>query len=216
MKTQEWKEVNWPDQLAKLLKVDQLAINAQYGCSNNYIGWMFRQTLEHIKPNDKIVIITTSIKRWWWFHDHPHCTNHNATNFKNSPLTRTQRRAVEHFLLELQDNEKDHMISLENMLAWHLVKSHHLNAQIAILPGFENIKGMHTCIGSLYDVDWKEHDSNDSNQKQIFLDKHDNYDPKDCHLHEHNHVILAEKLYDYFQYQQPIDLTKGFRENIIF
>jgi len=102
------------------------------------------------------------------------------------------------------------------MLAWHLVKSHHLNAQIAILPGFENIKGMHTCIGSLYDVDWKEHDSNDSNQKQIFLDKHDNYDPKDCHLHEHNHVILAEKLYDYFQYQQPIDLTKGFRENIIF
>jgi len=112
MKTQEWKEVNWPDQLAKLLKVDQLAINAQYGCSNNYIGWMFRETLEHIKPNDKIVIITTSIKRWWWFHDHPHCTNHNATNFKNSPLTRTQRRAVEHFLLELQDNEKAQMISL--------------------------------------------------------------------------------------------------------
>jgi hypothetical protein len=214
MKTQEWKEVNWPDQLAKLLKVDKLSIHAQYGCSNNYISWNMRQQHQNIKPGDRIVVVTTSIKRWWWFKDLPYCSNSNATS--SIDLTSKQIRAIEHFMLELQDNEVDQKISLENMIAWVYAVSHHLNSSVAIIPGFEHIKGMHTCTGSLYEVDWKEHDSNEQEAKQLFLDKNDNRDPKDCHLSEHNHIILAEKLYDHFTYQQPIDLTTGFKQNIIF
>ena len=50
----------------------------------------------------------------------------------------------------------------------------------------------------------------------MFVDTHNSMDPKDCHLHPDNHVILAEKIYDYFKHQKPIDLTTGFRKDIIF
>lgn len=211
MKTEDWKCSPWPKLLGKNLGVSHTEIHAQYGVSNNYISYLMRDNLHLIKPDDKIVIITTTIGRNWWFKDYPHLTNHNAVD---SPLlNRNQRNAITQYLLELSSNEVNSIISMENMIAWCRITANKMNVPIAIIAGFESIND-HTSVGSLFEVDWKEHGSFE--QKQMFLDTNNRMDPKDCHLHPDNHVILAEKIYDYFKHQKPIDLTTGFRKDIIF
>ena len=211
MVTHEWKSTPWPNLLGKNLGVSSIEIHAQYGVSNNYISYLLRENFYRIEPTDKIVIVTTMINRNWWFKDHPHLTNHNAVD--NSLLTKNQRNAITQYLLEVSSNEFNSIISMENMMAWCRITANKINVPIAIIAGFEAIND-HTSVGSLFEVDWKEHGSFE--KKQMFLDTHNMRDPKDCHLHPDNHVILAEKICDYFKHEKPIDLTTGFCKDIIF
>lgn len=211
MVTHEWTCDPWHQVLSKMLGVNATEIHAQYGISNNYISYLIRQNLARIMPDDKLVIITTQINRQWFLKEYPHISNHNGVD---SPLlTKNQQKALKNYILQLPQNDFDSMIIMENMIAWCTLNANILNVPVAIVAGFEAIS-YHTSTGSLFQVDWKEHGSFE--RKQMFLDKHNKRDPKDCHLHKDNHIILAEKLYDYFKHQKPIDLSTGFRENIIF
>ena len=77
MKTKQWIDhtKGWPYLLGKSLDVDTTSVIGQYGCANTYICYEIKKNSIHMKPNDYLVVVTTSYTRKWFFFDEPQYTN---------------------------------------------------------------------------------------------------------------------------------------------
>lgn len=211
MKTKQWIDhtKGWPYLLGKSLDVDTTSVIGQYGCANTYICYEIKKNSIHMKPNDYLVVVTTSYTRKWFFFDEPQYTNAKVI-FDN--IDKKHKKAIEQYYIYLDDNNESKFIDFENMIAWCHIFAQRKNLRLAIIPCFE-WNHLHTCLdGSLYNIDLHEHGGSDKKQK--WLDDNNKQDTKDCHLSPENHIILTQRLTDFFTHNKEIDLSNGFVKDL--
>ena len=211
MKTTQWidKTKAWPYLLGKSLNVDATSVIGQYGCANTYICYEMKKNSIHMKPNDYLVVVTTSYTRQWFFFDQPQYTSAKVLFDK---MDKEHKKAVEQYYTYLDDNGESKFINLENMIAWCHIFAQKKNLRLAIIPCFE-WNHLHTCLeGSLYQIDANEHGG--GFKKQKWLDDNNKKCTKDCHLSFDNHIILSQKLTDFLTHNKEIDLSNGFVKDL--
>ena len=172
MKTKQWIDQTkaWPNLLGQSLDVDTISLRGQYGCTNNYMCFEMKKNSIHMKPNDYLVVVTTSCNRQWFFFEHPHYTS-IKTQFDQNLISKQQHKALEQYSIYLDSNDENKTINLENMIAWCHIFAQKKNLRLAIIPCFE-WNHLHNCSeGSLYNIDSQEHGGWE-NKQNVLIVKH--------------------------------------------
>jgi hypothetical protein len=90
------------------------------------------------------------------------------------------------------------------MFMTHSIK----DVNFLILPGFDSVPGV---IGNLTsDICNFEL----GNGQKDFFEKHNGFDPRLNHMSIENHIVLADKIVDYFKNDTVLDLTTGFKGDL--
>ena len=211
------QEVCWTYQLAKKLGVKTYHNRSQYGVSNEYICSGFEEVGEKIKPTDFVVLIVTWKGRQWFFEELPEISNLNmmSNGVIDKNYGKQYTKAVKQFEKYL---DRDYLVNIR--LNWYygylnFIETHFPN--ILIIPGFDN--GMHSDYnfqveGNLYSIGYNEFETPSIGEK-IFTKKWGSLDRRVGHMSNENHKILAEKAYNTFTHNHPLDLNNGYEKGFI-
>lgn len=194
----------WSTILADKLDVTNVGNFALMGCSNEYIFSQFYNccTKNLINKEDFIIFQTTSKYRHWFFEKYPEFTT-TLTVIDKDFLSNEQVNALKKYETYLQNDKSDIYIFTSLVYAMMYFKT--------VFPKLLILSGWHSspdCIGNLTDVDTNEFVHPDLKQK--FFNKNNKVDSRINHLNQLNHKILADKILNFFNNNQPIDLTKDF------
>ena len=204
-----WQDIDktWVELLQQKLNNPNLNIHASPGAANE---WIFNELVKYqdqFTSEDYIIVQLTCSSRRWFFKDKP-----EMSNFQYSPavnLSKNEIKALENYkryLLNETANDANYKM-LEYALKFVALQE---NApKMLVLPGFDPIRGI---IGSLGHVCFGEFEDQELIGKYYVDHKND---PRINHMHEENHKILANKIYNYFQDWEPIDLTSDFKNKFI-
>tara|TARA_B110000503_G_scaffold134037_1_gene212450 strand:- start:971 stop:1690 length:720 start_codon:yes stop_codon:yes gene_type:complete len=204
-----WQDIdkNWVELLQEKLNNPILHIHASPGAANE---WIFSKVLEHqdmFAVDDYVVVQLSCSSRRWFFEDKP-----EMSNFQYSPgvnLSKNEQKALESYKRYLI-NEKANLANYQMIeMALKVVAGGDNAPAMLIIPGFDPIRGIK---GTLGHVCFGEFDNEDLIGKYYVDHKND---PRINHMHEENHKILADKIFNYFQTWQQIDLTSGFKSKFI-
>jgi len=198
----------WPYILAEKLKVTKLQDFSICGCSNEYIFYHF---FEYCSKNinsteDFIIIQTTHRGRRWWFKDRPDAGNAAHTVFQKGFLSNNEINALKQYVKFLCNDNLDEVMFTMFVYAVMYIAA---NRKVLILSGFHNSPN---CIGNLNEVSSKEYINEEVMRKNY--KQNEGRDFRINHLSLCNRSILADKIFNFFQTQQTIDLTKDFVTNI--
>jgi len=198
----------WPYILAEKLKVTELQDFSMCGCANEYIfHCFFEYCSKNIDSNEDFIIIQTTHKgRRWWFKDRPNAGNAAHTVFKKGYLSDNEIKALEHYVKFLYDDNLDEILFTMFVYAVMCIAA---NKKVLILSGFHNGPN---CIGNLFEISKREFINDEVGN--ITYKQNKGLDFRINHLSLCNRLILADKIFNFFQTQQPIDLTKDFVTNI--
>jgi len=206
-----WQHIDktWFEQLAEKLDVSKKYNLAIPGVSNEWIYGKILQEKDNFQKDDYIVIQPTCASRRWLFEDHPDFSNWQNLPVNNKILTRGEISALNLFKRHLINEQAetynyDMFIRAVMFIAQSLPEN-----KILIMPGFHPIPGI---IGTLGNVCFGEF--LDSSIENKYYEYHKN-DPRINHMHETNHTILATKIYNFFKFNQTVDLTAGFDHSFI-
>lgn len=194
----------WSTILADKLDVTDVANFAIFGCSNEYIFSRFTDCLAKnlIGRDDYIIFQTTSKYRHWFFEELPEYTR-AMTGINNEFLSNEQVNAIKKYQTYLQNDSLD--TNIFTFLIYGMMYFKTVIPNLLILSGWHDSPD---CIGNLIDIDVNEFSHPDLKQK--FLDKNNKIDRRINHLSQPNHEILADKIFNFFNNHQPIDLTNNF------
>ena len=205
-----WQNIDksWIELLQEKLNIPVVTVYAAPGVANE---WIFSNVLEHrasFTSDDYVVVQLTCSLRRWFFEDRPWTSNFLGAG-TTPDLSKNEKKALEFYRKYLINRRAD--ISNYRMMEMAL-KSVALDVNapsILVIPGFDPIQGIK---GTLGDICFGEFD--DPNLIGKYYAYH-NFDPRINHMHEENHKILANKIFNYFQTWQEIDLTSGFKNKFI-
>jgi len=202
---------NWPlwhEQLGANLNLPKYLNYAQWGVSNEYILEKFLEHQLKYEPDDYIVIQLTSSSRQWFFKEKPELANFYIADIGEA-VTDSEYNAIELYVNHLHRPELDELRYF--MMVKTLEKlSQDLNyCKILILPGFHPAPGVE---GTLMDVCNGEFVSNNSKTK--WYETH-NIDPRPNHFSQHNHLILADRITEFFQTGKLVNLLNGYKEGFL-
>lgn len=196
-------------------------INCSLMGSSQEWAWKFLQMWldNDATAEDYIVVCLTHPSRVWFFEDNPALTNANIIDL-DQHVDKEQARAVELYLKHIQRPEID-IQNVNNRMAY---VAYQVLKQSLKKPLF--IKCFRQDLAQ--SVDWPEIAvANgilmDDVQYWEFADVDADRDATywhglDCrynHLCLSNHVVLADKIADYFINDQPVDLTQGFHRGLL-
>jgi hypothetical protein len=193
----------------RLTGTDEHINDSIQGGSNE---WSWRSVIHRhpeFKENDYVIIQLTAMTRFWFFQDRPHLSNIMNTIFAiGDDVSKEEHKAIELYIKHLHSDERSE-ITYNAFLAAFLYTAKTLEGSVKflILPGFHNITGVN---GNLADVANLEFDSTQT--RNMFYKK--SSDNRYNHLTECNHKILADKICNFFENGDTIDLTTGFVESI--
>jgi len=184
--------------------------HAVLGCSNDYIYYKLFEKEPFFKDGDCIIIQLTSMYREWFFENKPYlATNLGISLTPDVEVTKKEYEALEMYKRHLYF-EKRPLIRF-NMFLDSLSLRTQLygkkNIKCLILPGFHNIKGVE---GSLCEASGLEFDC----EKTAIAYYNKTGDYRFNHFSEVNHKILANKIINFFDTFEKVDLTTGFETNI--
>ena len=211
------KDWHWMWSLTEKLGHENFYNICEDGVANEWIYFQFIDNSPLIdKENDTIIFITTQINRQWFFPE-----NEGVGNILmgvDEYVTKDQAKAIDLYNKHLTDNPQNAIRFQWLLYAINFLKEKE-NLNLLILPGFENepyfvnnniqIKGslLYPCIN---EVKGKSMDTWLDWMKKI-----KGRDPREGHLSERNHPILAEKLFNTIRNKAVLDLTAGFEEEFI-
>lgn len=204
----------WPTQVGNnISELYDGRFVAMPGVSNEWIMNSMKQYESDMKPNDYLIVVSTSKDRRWFIEDKPHVSNLHI-NSLGSMVTKKQHRALTYYLEEFYDqHNKLSELYEEQFLIWCRWFANKNNLKLCLLPGFAHTD-LHTSVnGTLFEID-KDEFINDTLRIDLFLKLWNGRDRRIGHLHEDNHTVLAQKIVRYFKYNEPIDLYTGFRTKI--
>lgn len=218
----------WMQRVATLLNSD-LKCFGLVGSSAEYTYYWFNKVHEQIQDNDIIIIALTTHSRRWFFKNHPeHTASPDAdtkgyTSTCTSPSNNPQENdALDHFTKYLY-NEDVYFDYLTNFL-YHLdYITEKKNLHTIVLINFWDTDNwindkkvfwpnIHFTIDKMLTPSFAEY------CKDFFYTYDFSEGIKDIranHFIKSNHLILADKIVDNIKNKIPIDLTKGFIENVI-
>lgn len=202
-------EATWIELLAERLSVSNKTVIAMPGVSNEWIYGKLLQEKNNFQSGDYIVIQPTCSTRRWLIERCPELANWQHLPVNNKILTQYEISALESFRKHLI-NEQVELYNYDMFIRAVMFISQSLTEnRILIIPGFHNIPGI---VGSLGDICFGEFVNSTVEDK--FYQYHKN-DPRINHMHEVNHRILTEKIYNFFKFGELIDLTTGFNTKFI-
>lgn len=199
---------NWIKEVSNNLHVDELKIYSNFGVSNE---WIFKNVMEqsnNFSPEDYVIVQLTNSNRHWWFPDEPAASNLAQSVFDPS-WSKDKKKAIENHLKYLQNDQMDNLIYSSVIYSFMYVKLALPGIKMLLLPGWGS--GPDTIGNLTVNVCDAEFDSEKT--QQAFYSK-TGYDSRLNHMSIDNHLVLANKVIDYFENQVPVDLTTGFKTKI--
>tara|TARA_B100001057_G_scaffold125036_1_gene123726 strand:+ start:389 stop:1066 length:678 start_codon:yes stop_codon:yes gene_type:complete len=192
----------WTKQLAYKLQSD-LKIAALPGISNQWISKEVTKHYDQMQPGDFVVVVTTQQNRTWLIKDHPEFSNifANSHHFDKF-LTKKQCSAVNSYIEQFaEQHDFISNIHYEWFLSWIRTKLSS-KVMLCLLPGFGTTTS-HDITGKICLSVVEKNEFAQLQDKPMF-------DKRINHLSEHNHKILADKVYKFFKENEKIDLSTEF------
>lgn len=210
----------WHRRIASMLGVQYLKNYSVAGVSQDYI---FQQLDKEVFPNitqdDYLIIVPTDRSRFWFFQDDPGLSNFSSVagtgsiGIKKYIQEEEKQNSVLGFISHIQREELDTLWNTWRF-GWLSYKVKNLRPPL-ILQGFDNDnlsevwENLNFSKGSLSKVQQKE--CNEGDPFVWWKGKDLRYN----HLCISNHIILADKIYDFFVNDNVVDLNIGFCKNIL-
>lgn len=190
--------------------------NVNTALAGTSIDWVYhRWNKSHKKflPDDLVIIVLTDPTRRWMFKDHPQTTFVSSIEY-NKSLDPDRKKAFLNYYRYLYDGFLE-----EVHLTYWLLSVSQSPCPVLILPAFfdtmEILKKVEyesskigIARGYLHQISINEHVEN-LRSREI------EHDGRYNHITIPNHQILAQKIIDWYQDKQPVDLETGFLENLI-
>jgi hypothetical protein len=189
---------------------------ALIGSDLSYTYNRFDVISKSITSNDILIIGLTSFNRKWFFPDLPGTTLPTMIvgNIKEK-ISKEMIKAVEDYFLYLQNPTMD-KVHLKNWLNYLNYFVYDKKIRCLIIPCFDEINeflklyksqwsNLSFAIGDLFSISRNEYCANLTEPY---------YDLKRNHLCRDNHIILADKILDWINFDSDVVLN-GFYENII-
>jgi len=206
-------EKNWTAVVSEKLTGSVEHVNdSMPGCANEYIFHNLMNRMSQFKDGDCVIVCLTSKIRRWLIERSPECANWQYTNMDHLDdvvMRKEEKIALSQYARYLySDLAAD---AIYKAMFWAIVNAAQSVAssgvRFIIVPGFEPIPGVH---GTLQNASQAEFDSEETD---IAFRKKTN-DTRWNHFTEVNHTVLADKVYEFFTENKPLDLTTGFESNI--
>ena len=214
----DWKiDWVWQRSLAERLGVDRAVNQSCSGSANEWSAMTFRDD-PHEKGDVVIFFLTNTARQWFW-EDRPYLSNlTNITQTKDAiQLQRNEKDkydAAMSYWLHLQRDDID-QLRMEHLIDSIRVKMIERELLLQVIPSFDlkidwtdlaPCKGsMTACVGDAEFVNKTEMDK----WYQQSIDTRANHMVKD------NHLVFAQKLFDRFTTNSPLDLTTGFETGFL-
>lgn len=209
----------WMQKAASLLNTDVKSL-AIFGASLEFNYQKFNKIRNRIKENDVIVFYIPGFERRWFFKDRP-----GDTVLLDMANNKEEQNAIDLYITYLE-NTSIYEVYFLNFLCnvEYLTKKLNLNTIILNpyidLEEFINLKkgffpSIHVAKGLMVYVTCDEYQAGllrklGNTRGVEILDN----DLRLNHMSRSNHLILADKIYNYVKNKTPIDVTTGFKENI--
>lgn len=181
------------------------------GASNEFIYSRLLEVIgeESLTDEDYIIIATTYKGRRWLFDDKPELSNFVGLvdSALEKGLSKDEVDAVKKYILHLTNEKADNALTTMFLHALHFVVQH-IPAHVLILPGFHYCFGVN---GTLADIGVAEFENVELRDKYFMLSG----DRRPNHMLEENHIILANKILEFYQTGSIIDLTTDFKSGQI-
>jgi len=211
----------WPEQVAKLLNLS-LQNHSCHGSAQDFAWAQLHKIFKlGFNKNDRLIIVLTDPWRFWFFHDQPDTTNISIIDLENF-ASENQVKAISSYFTEVQRPQLDTMW-LIHRLAWldRALEKHNL-AKPLIMLGFpqflgeaEDYENYYVANGSLFeDVQKPEFKGYKENPELDTTYLLRGLDPRYNHLCYRNHNIMADKVVNFFQNGDAVDLTQGFHQGV--
>lgn len=221
-------ERSWSMQLTGKLK-DRTSVDIELrdisliGCSQDWILERYLSVVDKIHPQDHVIIVMTSPERYWFFQNQPDLTNWNIIDLGDK-ISREQALAIEYYYKYINRQEMSilHSTSRLGMIAYQ-TRIRSLRKPL-IMNGFDHLvypseiwPDLDFAQGCLAEVQFKEYQDSQNavDEKTQITGWFKGYDCRFNHLCLSNHDVLSDKLANYMLDGTPVDLTRGFHEEIV-
>jgi hypothetical protein len=205
-------EKNWTSIVSESFTSDSNYINdSVLGCSNEYIFHTLRQRESSFKSGDRVIVQLTSYFREWLFEDKPSMGNFlNAKFVPGVHVTREQAKALEMYKQYLYSDHRlvIHYNAILDAITFRTRLYALQNIQCLILPGFHNITGVKGTLFKTSNSEFTWYDETSVTYRTTINDLRFN------HFSEINHKILADKVINFFNTGETVDLTTDFKTGI--
>lgn len=200
-------EKTWTETVATILGLE-ISNNAEHGISNDYLYKSILNDIESWETGDCVIIQLTAPWRVWFFEHLPHLSNFTNCTL-DSNLEEAQINAVDEYTKYLFNKEA-------LMTQYYIIQSALKNLclqcsdiKILVLPGFHPVEDI---PGTLSTICMNEFE-NETVSTNFY--KYWNIDPRINHLVEDNHLLLAERVCEFFIDGQLPDLVNGYATSVI-
>jgi hypothetical protein len=201
-------EKNWTRIVSEsIIGDDNHVIDAQLGCSNEYILHTLRERESSFKSGDCVIVQLTSYYREWFFEDKPGMANFiNAKFVPGVHVTKEQANALEMYKKHLYSDHRLllHYDAILDAITFRTALYGQQGIRCLILPGFHNVAGVE---GTMFKTSSSEFDS----EETAAIYRAETSDLRYNHFSEVNHKILADKVIDFFNTGKTVDLTSDFK-----
>jgi hypothetical protein len=197
----------WLEIIGSNLNEEKYFNAAEWGVSNEYILDSFQQQYSNISKDDYVIVQLTSSYRQWFFPDKPDLGNYYINNIDRY-ISNDEYNAVKHYISYLRNEQVDQIRykSIEYCLKYIAIKS---SFKMLILPGFDPVDDINGTLLNVCDSEFVDKQARDTWYK-----KHGS-DPRANHMSPDNHIVLADKISNYFRHGIIPDLSQGFAKGIL-
>jgi hypothetical protein len=204
-------EKNWTDIVFESFTGDSDYINdAVAGCANEYIFHTLRSREPSFKSGDYVIIQLTSYYREWFFEDNPDMGNFlNAKFVPGIHVTKEQAEALEMYKKYLYSDHRllIHYDAILDAITFRTKLYAQQGVRCLILPGFHPVTGVE---GTMFNTSSSEFDYDET----AAIYRAATGDLRFNHFSEVNHKILADKVIDFFNTGNTVDLTSNFKTGL--
>jgi hypothetical protein len=211
---------SWVTLLGNKLGVEEICNRGMMGSSQDFAFYSLQDWEEIITPDDYIVVALTHAARFWFFEDYPAITKpDHLEHFKNK-IGPYRHSAASLYLQYIQRPELD-SLHIENRIAWLSYTAEFRGWKKPLVINAIANQGdplrfeynLNFSKGDLTTVSFAEVRPGATYEEYIKIIER--VDPRYNHLCLSNHAILADKIYNTLVNDIELDLTTGFKENIL-
>lgn len=194
------------------------------GCAQDWTLNSYMSFVNQILPQDYVIIVLTSGRRYWFFEDQPTLTNWNIIDLDRQ-VGKERAKTVELYLKHVQRPELDQLQTVSRLaLIAYQTKLMGLRNPLVIRAFEDEVfpctewPDLDWAQGTLVEIQWGEYQD-----PEWILAQYENngsgyfkgYDCRYNHMCLDNHDLVSERIVDHFVKDTPVDLINGFHTKLI-
>ena len=198
----------WHERLADNLGLSEYLNYALWGVSNEYILDKFLTHQLEYQPGDYIVIQVTSGARQWFFKEHPELGNYYVVDIGEA-ITKHEQQAIDLYINHLHRPEIDELRYFMLVNTLERLSQELAHCKILILPGFHCVPGVEGIMMNICNGEFVSDDTRASWYSKHYID------PRPNHFCQENHLILGDRITEFFQTGTLINLSDGYKQGFL-